>query len=41
LNTSKLKEILVADDSDINLLVLKEYFKELGVTDVSYCINGQ
>ncbi len=37
----KLSKIIVADDQDINLAVLKEFFGSLNVNDVTYCINGQ
>ena len=36
----KLSKIIVADDQDINLAVLKEFFGSLNVKDVTYCING-
>lgn len=38
---SKLNKILVADDQDINLEVLKQFFSSLKVEDVKYCIDGQ
>jgi hypothetical protein len=40
LDTDKLSPILVADDQEINLMVLKEFFRALGVSNVTYCING-
>ncbi len=41
LDPIKLGKIIVADDQDINLAVLKEFFGSLNVQDVTYCINGQ
>ncbi len=39
LDTDKLSPILVADDQEINLMVLKGFFRALGVSNVTYCIN--
>lgn len=41
LEPSKLSKIIVADDQDINLAILREFFGSLNVQDVTYCINGQ
>lgn len=41
LKTDKLSQILVADDQEINLMVLKEFFRALDVSNVTYCVNGQ
>lgn len=41
LDLSKLNKVIVADDQDINLEVLKQFFASLQVTNVQYCVNGQ
>jgi CheY-like chemotaxis protein len=41
LDPGKLKSILVAEDQAVNLEVIKQFFGTLGVTNVTYCINGQ
>ena len=35
-----LSKVIVADDQDINLEVLKQFFESLSVTNISYCVNG-
>ena len=36
-----LSKVIVADDQDINLEVLKQFFESLNVTNISYCVNGK